>query len=444
MFQPGLQLEQAPPISVPFRFFLTAPVFLLLAALLLLWSGAEALEARQSPATLALTHLITLGFMTMVMIGAMMQMLPVLAGSPVPGPLATAAVVHVGLALGTLMLAAGFLSGQPWMLEAGAVALGAGFLVFGAAIIISLLRARVQNNTVRAMWLPAASLLPAVVIGVALALSLGLGWSLPNLSLRDLHPGWALLGWTGLLVVGVAYQVVPMFQITPAYPRSMIRYLGATIIVLLGAWSLARWFDAGDWGVLAAACALAISTAYALFGVVTIALQRRRKRRLPDVTLDFWRLGMSSLVAASVLWAVRVAFPWEWPAAFDVLIGVLVLVGFAVSVISGMLYKIMSFLAWFHLQAITGAGRVVPNMKKILGDASQRRQFRAHVATLVLLIGAALWPQLLVYPAALALGADAVLLGLNMLKVLKVYDANLRLLGTFRAASQQAAERSGS
>jgi hypothetical protein len=326
------------------------------------------------------------------------------------------------------------------MLEAGAAALGAGFLVFGAAVFISLLRARVQNNTVRAMWLPAAALLPAVVIGVALALGLGLGWALPNLSLRELHPGWALLGWTGLLVVGVAYQVVPMFQITPAYPRSMMRYLGATIIALLCVWSLAQWFDAG--GALAIACAVAISAAYSLFGVVTLLLQRRRKRRLPDVTLDFWRLGMGSLIAAGLLWAGRVAIPWEWPAAFDVLIGVLVLVGFAVSVISGMLYKIMSFLAWFHLQAITGAGRVVPNMKKILGDASQRRQFRAHVLALALLIGAALWPQLLVYPAALALAADAALLGINMLKVLKAYDVNLKLLGTSRAASQQAAERS--
>jgi len=436
MFQPGLQLEQAPPISVPFRFFLSAPVFLLLAALMLLWAGAEALESRQSPSMLALTHLITLGFMTMIMIGAMMQMLPVLAGSPVPGPLATAAVVHLGLVLGTLMLAAGFLFGQPWMFEAGSVALGGGFLAFGAAVSISLVRTRVQNNTVRAMWLPAAALVPAVAIGVTLALSLALGWGLPNLSLRDLHPGWALLGWTGLLVIGVAYQVVPMFQITPAYPRSMIRYLGATIIVLLCLWSAARWFDPG--GALAVACAVAISAAYALFGAVTIALQRRRKRRLPDVTLDFWRLGMGSLVAAGVLWAARVALPWEWPAAFDVLIGVLVLVGFAVSVISGMLYKIMSFLVWFHLQAITGAGRAVPNMKRILGDASQRRQFRAHVVALALLSGAALWPQLLVYPAALALAADAVLLGLNMLKVLKAYRESLKLLGTFRAGSEQA------
>ena len=34
---PGLSLEQAPPFSVPLRFFLTAPLFLAAAGLLAAW-----------------------------------------------------------------------------------------------------------------------------------------------------------------------------------------------------------------------------------------------------------------------------------------------------------------------------------------------------------------------------------------------------------------------
>ena len=80
----GLALERAPPIAVPFRFFLTAPLFLFAAGGGAVWSGPEALTWRGSPAALAATHFVTLGFMTMVMAGAMLQMLPVLAGAPVP------------------------------------------------------------------------------------------------------------------------------------------------------------------------------------------------------------------------------------------------------------------------------------------------------------------------------------------------------------------------
>ena len=42
--QSGLSFDQAPPISVPFRFFLTAPLFLLAAAVLFAWQGPEALQ----------------------------------------------------------------------------------------------------------------------------------------------------------------------------------------------------------------------------------------------------------------------------------------------------------------------------------------------------------------------------------------------------------------
>ena len=60
---PNLSFDQAPPISVPYRFFLVAPWFGVMAGILLAWSGADALASRWTPEALALTHLIALGFM---------------------------------------------------------------------------------------------------------------------------------------------------------------------------------------------------------------------------------------------------------------------------------------------------------------------------------------------------------------------------------------------
>jgi hypothetical protein len=422
MIQAGLQMEQAPPVSVPFRFFLTAPVFLLLAAAALLWRGPEALAARLSPAAIAIAHLVALGFMAMVMIGAMMQMLPVLQGTPVPRPRTTAALTHAGVGLGTLALAAGFLYGERWLLQAGALALAAGFLSFAAAVLVCLARAPRQNQAVVSMWLAFASLLVAVVFGLMLAALYGWGIALPNASVHSLHPGWSLLGWTGLLVAGVGFELVPMLQMTPHYPKPMARYMGVAILAILALWSVALWIDEGRWGVVAAGCAAAVAAAYALFALVTVVLQQRRRRRLGDVTLDFWRVGMGSLIGASLAWGVRVAWPGAGSAeSLDILIGVLVMFGFAGSVISGMLYKIMPFLVWFHLQSAGGPGTRAPNMKQILPDARQRLQFRSQVLALVLLCAAALWPGAFVYLAALALGAAAVLLEVNVLTVARAY-----------------------
>jgi hypothetical protein len=167
--------------------------------------------------------------------------------------------------------------------------------------------------------------------------------------------------------------------------------------------------------------------------------QHRRRRRLPDVTLDFWRVGMGSLLGASLAWGLRVAWPGPWfdpgQESIDILIGVLALFGFAGSVISGMLYKIMPFLAWFHLQSMCGPGQRAPNMKQILPDTRQRLQFRSHILALALLCAAALWPAAFVLPAALALGATAVLLEINMLIVVRAYRDHLRQISEARPGS---------
>lgn len=86
MIPAGLSFQQAPPLSVPLRFFLTAPWFLLGAALLLIVTGPDLMLSRHSPAALAATHLITLGFTTLVMVGALLQLLPVLGGLVLPCP----------------------------------------------------------------------------------------------------------------------------------------------------------------------------------------------------------------------------------------------------------------------------------------------------------------------------------------------------------------------
>ena len=67
---PGLAYEDTPPLSAPLRFFLTAPVFGLIAGLVLLFDG-QLLASRWTPGALAVVHLFAAGFMLHVMLGAL-------------------------------------------------------------------------------------------------------------------------------------------------------------------------------------------------------------------------------------------------------------------------------------------------------------------------------------------------------------------------------------
>ena len=172
MSQPGgLSFEQAPPFSLPLRFFLTAPLFLIAAAVLIVLAP-EALASRWTPQALALTHALTLGFLAMVMLGALMQMLPVVAGAPLPAPRLVAWISHLSLVLGTVALMAGFLTAEPAAYGIATVLLGGGFTVFLAAAAISLLRAT-AGVTVNGIRLAVLSLALTLLLGVALVLRAG-------------------------------------------------------------------------------------------------------------------------------------------------------------------------------------------------------------------------------------------------------------------------------
>ncbi|MFO1409104.1 MAG: hypothetical protein U1F06_01815 [Steroidobacteraceae bacterium] len=413
MIPASLSLEQAPPLSAPMRFFLTAPLYLVAAGALLWVAGPAALLTRWAPAAMALTHLLTLGFVTQVMCGAAQQVLPVVAGAPLPRAHAVATVAHLGLNLGTLLLAAGFLGGAPRLLEFGAAALVLGLGTLLVAVVVALARARATTATATGLRLAFGGLAVTLVLGVLLVLALGGVGRLPLMELLATHVAWGLLGWILALVAAVAYQVVPMFQVTPAYPAWLARALLPALFAALALRSLAALA-----GLPALATTL-LDTLLALlalgFAVVTLRLQQRRRRRIADVTVQFWQLAMLCLAAAALL---RAASAWHAPLAEAALlpfaIAVLALPGCAVAVISGMLYKIVPFLVWFHAQA-RAAGRGAPrSTQEVIAPGAARWHLRLHLASLALLAGALAWPGPLYRPAALLLMANGAWLARNL------------------------------
>lgn len=419
MALPGLSLEQAPPLSVPLRFFLTAPLFACLAALLLLFAGPAALASRWSPALLAITHLLTLGFVTMSMMAALLQMLPVLAGSAVKQPRLVAWLVHAPLSAGTLLLAIGFASGWKIALLASLPLLAWAVLAFILIAASSLARNAARNATISAMRLALGALAVTALLGLTLAAILTDHAALPALKLTGLHVAWGLIGWVGVLIIGVAYQVVPMFQMTPAYATRITCWLTPWLLIMLLLWSFTFWWAEGNakWVAL-----LGLAPGLTGFALATLSLQHKRRRRVPDITLLFWRLGMASLLTASGIWLVAQFSPALSAAAFYPLwLGVLWIVGFTMSAINGMLYKIVPFLIWLHLQSQRPVRGTIPNTKEIIPDKIARRQLWAHVATLALLLGAAALPKPLVYMAAITWCASSALLAWNMFRAYRLY-----------------------
>lgn len=411
----ALSLSQSPPLAVPLRYFLTAPLFLIAAAIILVLNGPELFATRWSPTMLALTHLVTLGFLGSCMIGAVQQLLPVLIGVPVIGARTLSLVLYLLWSFGTLSLVVGMGLSWPAGLQGGALLLGLAVALFVLAAGNSLLRSSSRHATVPAMALAVGAL--AVTFSIALYLLWRYAWQLPLAHpLTRLHIGSGVVGWIGLLIIGVAYQAVPMFQITPEYPRWLRRSLVPLLGLVLVLWSLLPW------PVLHQALSGLLVVGLAGFVLQTLRLQQKRRRRLPDVTLDFWRLAMASLLLALAVWLANHFYP---RVGQELAMGVLVLLGFAGSAINGMLYKIVPFLVWLHLNnRMQRAGRwqgKVPNMKQVIPERMARWQFRLQLAALALLLAGLVTRVVPPFVIGIAWLISSGLLWWNLLQGLRLY-----------------------
>jgi hypothetical protein len=418
-----LAFENAPPFAAPLRFFLTAPLFAVLAGLLVAFEGPDIFASRWTPGALAATHLITIGFMLQVMLGALVQILPVVAGASLKRPLAVARSVNTGLSVGALLLAAGFLSGTPTLLGSAALILTLTVLLFLLVTVMALVGVPTTSPTIRGIKFALFSLTGVVGLGVVLALALAYGWPLPLMALADLHAGWGLGGWAGVLLAAMAYVVVPMFQLTPGYPARASWLFPVFMLLMLLLWSLAML---ADWPLLTRLAQLGAALAGIAFAGLTLRLQGLRRRARPDATYRYWQLGlMASIFALFLLSTVAV-----WPAAADIdgwtlAFGILLVAGGFLPFIIGMLYKIVPFLSWMHLQNCGQAKVAAPAMNKILSEPEMHRQMLAYAAALALLLVAIFLPGWLARPAGLAFAVANGWLWWNLACAIRRYRGHL-------------------
>ncbi|HDY82674.1 MAG TPA: hypothetical protein ENH48_06930 [Halieaceae bacterium] len=422
----GLSLETIPPIHIPFRFFNTAPWMGVLAALVLLFGTGQPYGSQWSPELLAATHLLTLGFMAMVMLGAMFQLVPVISGRMIPGGTVVATLVHMLLLIGVLLLVAGFYWQAYWLFAWALPVLLGAFAVFLLALGSLLLRRIGGGDAIYSIRFAALSLLITIGLGALRSANYaGLLEPLTLANIANIHLAWGLAGWVLLLVMGASYQVIPMFHVTPSYPSLLARALPTVVLLSLLLLTLI------DHTVVQALAVVALCTTAIVYAVYTIRLLNQRKRKIPDITARFWRLSLTCLMVSALLllgfyFAGHLLSSVELQQMAPIIIGILMIYGFAGSVIMGMLQKIVPFLSYLHLQRRCMSSfellKTLPHMGEIIPESRSRWQFRLHWSVLLVLLAAAITGFFTEF-AALLLAADFAWLGFTLASATRLYHS---------------------
>ncbi|MCO4799867.1 MAG: hypothetical protein KC484_11650 [Colwelliaceae bacterium] len=416
----GLSFDALPPIDIPFRYFLTAPIFALLSAIIVLIYGEVIWMSRWHPTTILLTHSFTLGFITMVMMGALYQILPVVGGVGVSRVRFVGAICHALLFIGTFALMSHFVYQQYWLKVSAFIALGLCFCLYILAISLVLIKRLSQGDTIVGIRLAIAALFFTVCLGLLmLGRTIGVEFLSSSKSYTDIHMLWGL-GWVSLLIISVSFQVVPMFHVAPNFPRWIMKLIPVGIFILLV--SLLMLTPSSKVILTVAGGVLLLHCIY-VWSLISIL--RQRKRKIPDTTIKFWQLAAYTIFVISGFSIVPIEFlPKYLTQKYSLLIGASFIYFFILSVLIGMLLKIMPFLSYTHLQQKClmnfTAMEYLPNMHDFINKSQGNKLFVMHVVSGISLLVTIIFPYLY-YIFSFALFVEFSWLFFLMLKTMNIY-----------------------
>ena len=407
MFNQGLSLDQAPPVSVPFRFFLTAPIFGILLGVLFLFSSFDDIANTYTPLSIAAIHLFTLGVLSMIIFGALQQMMPVLAGVIIKKPLLFANVVHTSLVLGTLGLCSYFIFNKSFLLYIAIIFLSISFLTFFIVSIKALFKVEFLTATVKVMRLFSISGLIVFLLGLYLLSSHLSGNFIDNYYvLVSLHILFAVFGFATLLIMGVSFQVIPMFYVTNSFPKFIENKIPLFVFVLLILSAIFLFFNI-NFLVLK----ILFSLIFIMFASYGLKALNNRRRPVFDITLWYWKFSLSQLILAMLLWTFDV-----FESSF--ILTVVFALGFLYSLLQGMVYKIIPFLAWFHLSSKGYFS--LPTIREFIDEKKIKYHFYVHCASILFFVFSTFFNSLIIMASILFIISN-IFFFLNCLNGVKKY-----------------------
>ena len=369
MIPAGGHSGRAPSVTLPLAYLATAATAFVLAALALPGLSAALAGHYYHPRLLALTHVVTLGWITLAIMGASYQLIPVVIERPLFSERLARWQLPV-LAAGIIGMVATSGSGRWDGLAWAAALVGAGILAHVINVALSLRGLARWSFTARGVALALGGLALTVAFGVTLAITHG-ARVFPGGPLGAVHAHFhlALLGWIAPMILAVAARVYPdvppragagrLGRLRPARgpgPRRARRWRWGSRSAGPRSWwrapSRSRWRSGSTCGgsrALPGGGSGRPSTG----DCASSSPARRASCRREVLGLAF-ALGLGSGPRAALAYAV------------------LALGGWVSLTIVGMMLKIVPFLVWYRVYAPRAGREPVPTLAQLSWPAGER------------------------------------------------------------------------
>ena len=334
-----------------------------------------------APETLVLVHVLAIGWLSLLMVGALLQFVPVLAARPLVGgrfsaPALLLIIGGLGLLLSGFVALSGAFDLPLLLLPLGGVTLLAGFGVVAAVLAATLLAARPLPLPARFVAVGLSSLLGAILLGAAFTVALS-GSVESELLARlvanavDLHAVLGLGGWLSITAVGVSYRLLAMFLLAPETEERTSRFAlraASGAMGLVGVCVLLVLVGSGGGAVLFTLALVLTLVAALLYGRDVVRLYRARRRKQAEVNIRASFAAFAALAICVVLVNIPAIRGGEGVGA----IVYLFVFGWLTGLGLAQLYKIVAFLTWLEAYGPVLGRAPVPRVQDLV---EERRAF---------------------------------------------------------------------
>ena len=361
----------SPSYWVPARYFILGFLsFPLVHLSMALGAGRELFRGNfLSWEVAGIVHWAILGWLLPVVLGALHQLIPVLLNAGLRWP-RLADLYYVLLLGGLFLLLAGFLRGTGVLLGVGGGTVLSAVLLALVNLGASFVRSHRERGPVQYYGIGLSLLFLGLtaVAGGTMSVLLALNSSFPFLSFLGFHISGGMLGWLTVLIVAVAYRLIPMFSLSHGYS---VRWQPWALALLAAgaAGEMVSFALAGRISLLALG---AVTVGFLLFlRDVAEIVARRRRREMEPVTLYSLAACAAGLLALFSGWVSLAGGGWRYGVA-AMYLG---LFGWGSLMAAGQMLKIVPFLTWLHRFGERAGKEKVPLARELYSEKAARFSF---------------------------------------------------------------------
>jgi len=369
----SISRDFAPPLRMIEPFFLIGSIFYALGVLFLLFLDSS--HGHVDLTMVGWVHWFLLGFVMMIIFGAMAQLIPVVVEI---GHFSVDLyyIVWPSLLIGTLTMVAGFWW-VPDVLAYGGLLVLVAMVTFLFETFLTLKKAENITLTVKTVFWANIFLTVAIVIGFLMALAIGEGVVLDVSKWLGLHAMLVLGGFVTLTIMGLSLILLPMFGLAHGFDQTPIE---RAFVLMVGA---VIGYGVGtvlDWGWVRWLSLVVAFVSIGLYGYQIWIIYQTRARKAHDIYAKTMYVGYGSLAAALLLGIVTLFSSSE-----QILLAAawFLVLGFFSYLINGHLYKIVPFLVWFERYSPLVGKEKVPMLNDMLPERRATWQFWFTTAGLV-------------------------------------------------------------